>query len=87
MARLHSEPYPGNWKLGDVSRKNVVRIDALLTAIPNVISFPVGDGKAFYHVKSERPLVIQHIPCGGAYQISDAHMRGLTLDDVKRMLR
>jgi hypothetical protein len=87
VARLHPQPYPGDWKLGDVTRKNVTRIDAQLTAIPNVISFPVGDGKAYYHVKSERPLVLQHIPCAGAYQISDAHMRGLTLDDVKQLMR
>src|SRR5678816_406849 len=61
VARLHPQPYPGDWKLGDVTRKNVTRIDAQLTAIPNVISFPVGDGTAYYHVKSERPLVLQHI--------------------------
>lgn len=87
MAQLHPEPYPGNWKRGDDSRENVEQLDAQLAAIPNVIGLSVAGGKALYHVQSERPLVLQHIPTGVAYQISDAHMRGLTLYDIHEMLR
>lgn len=51
-----------------------------------LIRFPVADGYAIYLVISSSPLVLQHVPTGDAWRISDAHMRGLKLKDVQAML-
>jgi hypothetical protein len=88
MARLHNKPFPGKWdkKPGESYQEYSNRTSALEAAIPwdRVMSFPVADGKACYFVKSEKPLVLQHIPLGDAYQIPDAHLRGLRPADWKK---
>ena len=43
----------------------------------------VADGRAMYYVRSERPLVLAHIPIGDAYQAPGAHIRGLRLADIR----
>ena len=47
-----------------------------------MIRFQVADGYAFYLVTKERPLTIRHVSYSDGYQISDAHIRGLTKRDV-----
>lgn len=82
--------YPGDWSFhpGESFDTYHARTEALLNAIPQdkIIGFPVGDGKALYYVQSMRPLRLQHIPYGDAYRISAAHLRGLRLADVERMM-
>jgi hypothetical protein len=51
-----------------------------------VLRFQVADGYAQYYVESERPLVLRHIATFDMYSIPDAHVRGLTLADVKNQL-
>ena len=51
-----------------------------------VLSFGVADGHALYRVVKTKPLQIEHIPFGDAYQISAAHIRGINLSDVKAMM-
>jgi hypothetical protein len=89
MAKLDPRPYPGDWELKVISGnidKWLKDQAAQVAAIPNVIKFPVADGYALYHVKSEKPLVLQHIPYMDGYSIPAAHIRGLTLADVRQML-
>lgn len=92
MAKLDTTPYPGNWGFNPGSEsldEYSKRIDKLFADIPDdkVISFPFADGFAMYFVKSMRPLVLQHIPYGDAWQIPYAHIRGLRLADVELMLK
>jgi len=48
----------------------------------NIMSFPVADGSALYKVVKEKPLTLAHIPYSDAYEISPAHIRGLTFADL-----
>lgn len=90
MATLAKTSYPGDWefKRSEDFKVHIERIDALYAAIPSdkIIQFPMADGYACYFVKSEKPLVLQHIPYGDAYQIDYATIRGLRLADVKARL-
>lgn len=51
-----------------------------------LISYPVADGKAWYRVIRSSPLVLQHIPFGDAWEVSEDQLRGLTVEDIKRTL-
>lgn len=88
MAKLHKEPYPGDWglKSGESIKDYISRTSALADNIPwnRVMTFPVADGKACYFVVSEKPFILQHIPCGDAWCIPSAHMRGLTVADWRK---
>ncbi len=87
MATLHKDPYPGDWeyRAGEDYAK---RVDGLFDKIPadRVIRFSVADGYAFYYVRSEKPLVLQHIPYGDTWHVSAITIRGLRLADVKQMV-
>jgi hypothetical protein len=94
MARLDKKPYPGAWHFcggesGDTDfRAYYARVEALLAAIPQdrIVKFSRGDGYALYYVKSFKPLVLQHIPHGDAWQIDPAYMRGLRESDVRQQI-
>lgn len=49
------------------------------------VSTPVGDGYARYLVLNTRPLELIHIDTGDAWNASDIWLKGLDIDDVKRM--
>ena len=49
----------------------------------NIMHFPVADGKALYKVVKEKPLTLQHIPYGDAYQVQPALIRGLNFSDLE----
>lgn len=51
--------------------------------VGKIISFPVADGAALYRVEKVRPLSLSLIPYGDAYQIPSAHMKGLSLLDIR----
>lgn len=55
--------------------------------VGRVISFPVADGKAFYMVVEEKPLSLAWIPFMDAYQIPEAHVRGLRKKDIEDMVK
>jgi len=50
----------------------------------NIMRFPVADGSALYRVVKEKPLTLEHIPSGDAWEIPFAHIRGLTYADLKQ---
>ncbi len=97
MAHLHKDPYPGfkrgqnegldayfertQKKLLELSRRSAEQCRKEETE-GVLLRFPVADGYAFYLVVKRHPLTLQHVPFGDAYEISDAHIRGLTLHDV-----
>lgn len=45
-----------------------------------IIDFPIADGKAIYMVFDYNQII--HIPFGDAWQIPDAHARGLIKEDI-----
>ena len=45
---------------------------------------PVADGHAVYYVKSDKPLKLQHMPTGDAWQASPSLIRGLRLPEVRQ---
>jgi len=47
-----------------------------------VMHFPVADGQAYYMVVKEQPLTLAWIPYGDAWQLPDAHLRGLNHRDL-----
>lgn len=82
--------YPGDWEYhqGEDFDQYRERTDKMLEAIPKdrLISFPIADGHALYYVVSLKPLRLQHIPYGDAYQIPAPMMRGLRAADVQRLI-
>lgn len=50
-----------------------------------IISFPIADGKARYAIYNYRTLI--HLATGDAYDIPDAHMRGLKKDDIVKAVK
>ena len=101
MATLHPSPVAGfAQKYGEsfdaYMKREQAQLDALIAAsdkVPTgsyegcVIHFPVADGRAYYLVKSAKPVVLQHIPYGDRYQVDAATIRGLRLGDVEAMVR
>jgi len=49
-------------------------------------SQPVGDGYANYEIISTSPPVLAFIPAGDAYQVHEAHIRGLRRKDIEEYL-
>lgn len=47
---------------------------------------PVADGNAVYMVMHGRTLALVHLPIGDAWQIPEAHMRGLRKADILRQI-
>lgn len=90
--------FTGAGRCGDVDAFFKAHDDALkalqatAAALPEgeyvgaLIRFGVADGYAVYRVKSLKPLVLEHVPFGDAYQISVSHIRGLRVTDVKALI-
>lgn len=47
-----------------------------------VMHFPIADGQAYYMVVKEQPLTLAWIPYGDAWQLPEAHLRGLAYQDL-----
>jgi hypothetical protein len=54
--------------------------------IGEVIQFSIADGYAQYMVWNTEPLELIHLELGDAWQIPDAHARGIRLADVRTMV-
>jgi len=55
--------------------------------VGKIIRFQVADGYAQYMIWNTKPLQLIHLETGDAWQIPAAHARGLTLSDVKAMIK
>lgn len=97
MARLDAKPYPGDWSFDGGIDEAFVRhqrqYDEIVEkakqsdgVVGQVLHFPMGDGSAMYVVKSEKPLVLQHVPYMDAWQAWGVTIRGLRLADVRAMV-
>jgi hypothetical protein len=101
MAKLTEHDVPGfNHQPGESCDEFYKRTSALLdemtvkaNALPEgefvgaILSFPIADGKALYLVAKAQPLTLTPIPFMDGYQIPDAYIRGLTLDDVRDQVK
>jgi hypothetical protein len=47
-------------------------------------SAPVADGYANYMVVNQSPLELAHIDWLDGYSVADAHIRGLTVEDIRQ---
>lgn len=52
-----------------------------------VLRWQRGDGYAYYLVTKERPLTLQWIRYADAWQVEDALIKGLDLNDVREQVR
>lgn len=100
MARLHPNPYPGFQRdPAETFESYFTRTAALLAQlraasdalaegaiVGGLLSFPRGDGTAFYLVVSAKPLTLQHVPFGDAYCLDPVTGRTLQVLDVQDML-
>jgi hypothetical protein len=87
MATLHPKSLDWPQKPGEDFMAYLDRKDKLvdeLAKIRKLVYFPWGDGSAVYLVYSEKPLVLQHINVGDAWQVPYSYIRGTTLADVNR---
>jgi hypothetical protein len=51
-----------------------------------IMSFSVADGKALYRVASIKPLSLEHVPYGDAYQVPPAMIRGINITEVRQAM-
>lgn len=100
MAKLTAHDAPGfEQQKGETLDAFFKRTSALLeqmtakaNALPEgeyvgaILSFPIADGKALYLVDKVKPLTLTPIQFLDGYQIPAAHIRGLTLDDVRHQV-
>ena len=54
--------------------------------VGGIYSYPVADGHAHYLVIKDKPLTLAHIPYSDAWELPDAHIRGLQRQDVLQHL-
>lgn len=54
--------------------------------VGGILTFPMADGQAFYRVKSDIPLILEHIPYGDCWHASEVTIRGITTDYIKDTL-
>jgi hypothetical protein len=55
--------------------------------VGGILSFPMGDGMAFYRVAKAKPLTLEHIPAGDQWSLPTAHLKGIRMADVVEQLR
>jgi hypothetical protein len=102
MAQLSKYSYPGDWEWTkaegtnayiDRTRKMFLELKKKSDAVKpgsvegGLVSFGVADGSAHYVVVKEKPLTLQHVPYGDAYQIPYVMIRGLRKSDILDMLK
>jgi hypothetical protein len=54
--------------------------------VGGILRWGRGDGEALYVVTKARPLTLQHLAYGDAWQVEEALIRGLNTQDVLQML-
>lgn len=51
-----------------------------------VLMFPVADGNAVYVVIKDKPLTVQHVPIGDAWEADRCTIRGIDRQEVREQL-
>lgn len=82
--------FDGNWEQDALEYHEKVRETCIANCshklAGEIVRFGVADGYAEYMVYSVRPLALLHLETLDCYQIPEAHSRGLTLSDIKKMV-
>ena len=98
MAKLASTVPPGDWTLNWKSKRDEIdvplkalqevsdKVDLDKTLVGACIQFQIADGYAHYRVVKDRPLTLELIPFLDAYQIPEAHLRGIRRVDILQMV-
>jgi hypothetical protein len=87
MAKLHPKSLDWPQNPGETFDAYYDRKDRLLAELAKthkLVHFPWADGSAVYLVTREKPLELQHVAVGDAWQVPYAYIRGTTLEDVNR---
>jgi hypothetical protein len=101
MAQLSKKVYPGfERREGEDFRacneRQVQLFNELMAAalvqpdtqvLGGIVKFHVGDGYAMYVVIKEKPLTLQLLPFGDAYQADPALIRGLRRVDIEALIQ
>ena len=91
MARLLEKSYTWPQKDGEAFYPDYTdrqqKLYEQLKETRDILYFPAGDGNACYLVVKARPLTLQHIEIGDAWQVPYPQIRGLRFDDVKDRLK
>jgi hypothetical protein len=53
----------------------------------SLVKYPQGDGYAYYVVTKHSPLTLSLVLIGDAWELPDAHLRGLRESDIRQQLR
>ncbi len=73
--------------------KEMTRLEEISAKLPDgeivggILRFGVCDGYAMYLVSSDKPLTLRHIDWLDGYRIDDAYIRGIRVQDVRKMLQ
>lgn len=100
MARLANDPYPMPDDFYDPSRPanedpQTIELHKLMEEsnalednqiVGGLLSFPRGDGHAYYLVTSSRPLVVQWVPYADNWQVEPELIAGLTRESIRERL-
>lgn len=52
------------------------------TLVGALVAFPWADGHAIYRVSKDKPLLLQHVPYGDAWQVPYSQIRGMRRADI-----
>ena len=63
------------------------KVNIRKTIVNCLVRYPYADGYAHYLVIKEKPLTLEHVPYGDAWQLEDYAIRGLTLADVRQQIK
>jgi hypothetical protein len=82
--------YRGDWQQEEEDQLNRYRqqfkSENAGDAVGEVVKWQRADGYACYMVVSEKPLQLAHIDHGDAYQVEDALIRGINLEEIRQMV-
>jgi len=97
MAQLAKKPCKGDWTFSEgwserheeqlaELQKESQAVDPNKSLVGALVSFPIADGYATYRVAKDKPLTLEHVPYGDAYQVPYVMIRGLRRVDVIRQI-
>lgn len=94
----YDEPIPGYKDFSDLMKaedKKLRELEAIsekidynnpkASLVGAIVSFPVGDGGAYYIVTKDKPLTLAHIPFGDAYHAMWPTIKGVTAAWIRQV--
>jgi len=96
MARLAKRSYPGfasdRFTIEAYTEQERLLLDLQAASdhlppgviVGRLVYFPWADGHAIYIVTKDKPLTLQHVPYGDAWEVPYTYIRGLRRSDIER---